>query len=84
MARGWESKSVEAQTEAAEAGRAAVRVRTAPPAESLELIRKRESLLLSRTRVTREMEAAQNPRYRTLLEKSLRELNAQLAALGGQ
>ena len=84
MARGWESKSVESQTEAAEAGRAAVRVRTTAPAEPLELIRKRESLLLSRTRVTREMEAAQNPRYRTLLEKSLRELNAQLAALGGR
>jgi hypothetical protein len=84
MARGWESKSVESQTEAAEAGRAAVRVRKTAPAEPLELIRKRESLLLSRTRVTREMEAAQNPRYRTLLEKSLRDLNAQLAALGGQ
>ena len=82
MARGWESKSVESQTEAAEAGRSVVRVRKTAPAESLELIRKRESLLLSRTRVTREMEAAQNPRYRTLLEKSLRELNAQLAAIG--
>ena len=83
MARGWESKSVESQTEAAEASRSAVRVRKTAPAESLELIRKRESILLSRTRVTREMEAAQNPRYRTMLEKSLRELNAQLAALGG-
>jgi hypothetical protein len=29
------------------------------------------------------MEAAQNPRYRTLLEKSLRELNTQIAAAGG-
>ncbi|MGP8245439.1 MAG: hypothetical protein ACLQVN_13080 [Bryobacteraceae bacterium] len=75
---------MESQTEAAEANRTAVRVRKTAPAESLELIRKRESILLSRTRVTREMEAAQNPRYRTLLEKSLRELNAQLAALGGQ
>jgi hypothetical protein len=83
MARGWESKSVESQTEAAEASRSAVRVRKIAAAESLELVRKRESLLLSRTRVTREMEAAQNPRYRTLLEKSLRELNAQLAAVGG-
>ncbi|MGA1995570.1 MAG: hypothetical protein ABSH45_07295 [Bryobacteraceae bacterium] len=83
MARGWESKSVESQTEAAEANRSAVRVRKTAPAEPLELIRKRESLLLSRTRVTREMEAAQNPRYRTLLEKSLRELNTQIAAAGG-
>jgi hypothetical protein len=84
MARGWESKSVESQTEAAEAYRSAARVRKIAQAESLELIRKRESLLLSRTRVTRELEAVQNPRYRALLEKSLGELNAQLAALDDQ
>jgi len=83
MARGWESKSVESQTEAAEANRSAVRVRKTAPAESLDLVRKRESLLLSRTRVTRELECAQNPRYRTLLEKSLQELNVQIAAVGG-
>ena len=78
MARGWESKSIEAQIDAAEAPSSSA----ASPAlsqETLTLIRKKESILLSRTRVTRDLKNAQNPRYRALLEKSLKELDAQLA-----
>ncbi|MGC9951749.1 MAG: hypothetical protein ABSF64_35820 [Bryobacteraceae bacterium] len=80
MARGWESKSVESQIDAAEAN-----VRSSfdeqIPAAELELLRKRESLNLSRTRVLRELEASQNPRYRHMMEKALTDLNSELRRL---
>jgi len=51
------------------------------PTEELELLRKRETLNLSRTRVLRELETSQNPRYRNLMEKALSDLNAELRRL---
>ncbi len=81
MARGWESKSVEAQIDAAAVHhRSAVLENTIAPA-ALELIRKKENILLSRTRVVRELENAQNPRYIAVLEKALADLNAQLSTI---
>jgi hypothetical protein len=80
MARGWESKSVESQIESA-----VTQVR--PPldeqitTEQLELLRKKESLNLSRTRVLRELEASRNPRYRNMMEKALADLNSELGRL---
>jgi hypothetical protein len=80
MARGWESKSVESQIEAAE-----TQVRPPLdeqiPAEQLELLRRRETLNLSRTRVLRELETSQNPRYRNLMEKALTDLNSEIRRL---
>jgi hypothetical protein len=81
MARGWESKSVEAQIDAAEVHRNVVRSQVQSP-ESIELQRKREGILLSRTRVSREIENAQNPRYKALLHKALADLDSQLASFG--
>jgi hypothetical protein len=81
MARGWESKSVEAQIEMAEAIGAAAPSKALTPA-ALQQIRKRESLTLSRTRVVREMEAAQNPRYKAVLSKALSDLDAEIRKLG--
>ena len=78
MARGWESKSVEAQIDMAESRRTPLR-RKAPSPETLEAIRKKETILLSRTRVVRELSAAQNPRYRAVLTKALADLDAQLS-----
>jgi len=78
MARGWESKSVEAQIDAAEARKSAVLLNSPAPAE-LESIRKKETILLSRTRVVRELSTAQNPRYRVVLQKALADLDAQLS-----
>jgi len=78
MARGWESKSVEAQIDEAE-HRPSAGLETAPPPEELELIRKRETTLLSRTRVVRELQSAQNPRYKAVLSKALADLDAQLS-----
>jgi hypothetical protein len=80
MARGWESKSVEAQIDMAEAHRTA-KPRMAPTAQSLEVIRKKETILLSRTRVVRELDNAQNPRYRAVLTKALADLDAQLTSI---
>jgi hypothetical protein len=79
MARGWESKSVEAQTDEAESLRSAD-PENVPDPETLELIRKKETILLSRIRVVRDLKSAQNPRYKALLNKALRDLDAQLAA----
>jgi len=80
MARGWESKSVESQIESAE-----TLLRPSSDeqidAEQLDLLRKKEGLMLSRTRVLRELETSQNPRYRSLMEKALADLNAQLRRL---
>jgi hypothetical protein len=80
MARGWESKSVEAQIDMAEAHRP-LKQQTAPSTESLELLRKKENILLSRTRVVRELDNAQNPRYKVVLNKALADLDAQLTMI---
>ena len=80
MARGWESKSVEAQIDMAEHRSAAAHAKVVSQ-ETLELLRKKESLLMSRTRVVRDLETAQNPRYRSVLTKALADLDAQLSSL---
>jgi hypothetical protein len=77
MARGWESKSIEAQIDMAEPSRRAVSSQEPDP-ETLQLIRKKETILLSRTRVVRELSSAQNPRYKAVLSKALADLDAQL------
>ena len=80
MARGWESKSVEAQMEAAE-DRASLANRRAVADEEIRLQRERESLELSRTRVLQDIAASANPRYREVLERSLGFLDDKLKAL---
>jgi hypothetical protein len=80
MARGWESKSVEAQIDMAEFPRSAERTNTPSP-ENIEMIRKRETIVLSLTRVVRELSTATNPRYKAVLDKALADLNAQLSTL---
>ena len=80
MARGWESKSVEEQIDMAESRRAKV-AETQKTAADLVELRKRENLVSSRTRIVRELESVQNPRYKDVLTKALADLDAQLAAL---
>jgi hypothetical protein len=82
MARGWESKSVEAQIDMAAAGftsRSAA-INTPDPVK-LEAIRHKENIVLSRTRVLHDLERAQNPRYKAVLTKALADLDAQLSTL---
>jgi hypothetical protein len=78
MARGWESKSVESQIESAESRRAASQSAKITAIEA-ERIHQRQSLLLSRTRVLRDLEHATNPRYRQVLEAALKHLDQKLA-----
>jgi hypothetical protein len=80
MARGWESKSVEAQIDMAETRSAAAQAKVLSQ-ETLDLIRKKESLLMSRIRVVRDLENAQNPRYKAVLSKALADLDAQLRTI---
>jgi hypothetical protein len=80
MARGWESKSVESQIESAQSRRPASRG-AALSAMDAERIRKRESLLMSRTRVVHDIDAAHNPRYREILLAALKHLDQKLSEL---
>jgi TATA-binding protein-associated factor Taf7 len=79
MARGWESKSVEAQQEAA----------TDRPLESPDSRQdnspqaraRRERLAglrMSRSRILQQMETAVNPKHREMLQRALRALEAEL------
>ena len=80
MARGWESKSVESQIESAESRRAASQRAKISAAEA-ERFGQRESLLLSRTRVLRDIEQATNPRYRQTLEAALKHHDQKITEL---
>lgn len=82
MARGWESKSVEAQIESADLRRGEAKPRLTP--EQLDLERKRDSLLLHRTRVLSDLEKCSDERYRKTLGDGLAFLEQQLSALGWQ
>jgi hypothetical protein len=85
MARGWESKAVEDQMDAVETDRD-LPMKERIPEDRLELERKRQSVQLSRTKVFRDLEGCQNPRYRDMLVAALANLDLQLerfeAALG--
>jgi hypothetical protein len=82
MARGWESKSVEAQIESAEERSSRRRVRRVEPtAADIELSRQRENLRLSRIRVLHELETSKNPRYVLLLNRELAALEENIRKL---
>ena len=76
MARGWESKSVEAQQ--AEAGEKSAKPGPAMSAEEAARWRRRESLRLSRQVVLQQLEASTNPRHRKLLQDALADLDLKL------
>jgi chorismate-pyruvate lyase len=79
MARGWESKSVEQQQE--ERSSPAPESHSPLSPEQQQRNRKREGLLLSRGRLTQQLQAASNPRRRHMLEQSIAELDRQLSLL---
>ena len=74
MARGWESKSVESQQEAADAGSQHWTPLT-PIEQQIHVLE------LSRKHVLDEMEASRNPRFLELKRKALGHLDAQISAL---
>ena len=80
MARGWESKAVEGQVQEFQEKDEGNKKRQLSP-EQLECRRKREVLLLSRSRVQKDLQASQNARHREQLNHALADLESQLAAL---
>jgi hypothetical protein len=79
MARGWESKSVEDQQEAA------AQRKVAPPAPvSAEETARRQSLdalRLARARVLADLQRACRPAHRGMLEQALADVDAKIHAL---
>jgi hypothetical protein len=81
MARGWESKSVEAQQE--DADRTSVVGKPRLTREQADRLREKESLRLSLQRVIQEIERSQNARHRAMLEQARAELKRKMAELEG-
>jgi len=78
MARGWESKSVEAQQEAATESRQAPPVRSE---QDVEKRTRRDTLKLARTRALSDLQRACAPAHRAMLEQAVAEIDRQLALL---
>ncbi len=78
MARGWESKSVEAQQEDREQDRGAAE--SLSPEETARLARLR-TLELTRARALADLSVARSPAHRAMLESAIRALDEQLRAL---
>jgi hypothetical protein len=81
MARGFESKSVESNRQDAEEERASRGRRERLDIHEIERRQKREGLELSRRRIVREIEAANDERRRTSLQAALAHLDNELAML---
>jgi hypothetical protein len=77
MARGWESKSVESQMESSHSDPMPLSKRQLTP-EMADAQRKKETLILARTHLVQQLQAAQNPRHREMMEKALADLEKQL------
>jgi hypothetical protein len=88
MARGWESKAIEAQQEAAtETGRRKPLVNSAidKPLDSARgrpidagRLRERATLMLARTRALTDLQAACAPAYRAMLEQMITDLDRRI------
>jgi hypothetical protein len=80
MARGWESKAVEDQIGEAEAKQETRRKRRLTPFET-EQLKLKDTLLLERARIVREMGRAYMRRHLVMLERGLAHIDAELAKL---
>jgi hypothetical protein len=78
VARGWESKSVEAQIEEAEE-RKRVSRGTELAAHQKELLRDLRVLQLSRTRVLQQIADATREGYREMMSRALADLDQKIA-----
>jgi hypothetical protein len=81
VARGWESKSVEAQQAEATDKSAKPRKKMSP--EEAAVQREAENLRLSQQRVLQQLEAASNERHKTSLQAALADLDEKLNQLKG-
>jgi hypothetical protein len=78
VARGWESKSVESQQDDA---RSAAEPKRRLSLQQRNLESRKQALQLARSRTLQQIHSAENPRYRSILEQALRELDEQLRKL---
>ena len=80
MARGWESKAVEAQQDAA-----AQRVATPAKVSPADAARRAEraTLSLARTRALADLQKACAAPHRAMLEQAIADLDTKIAALDG-
>ncbi|MFZ0961754.1 MAG: hypothetical protein WAO35_12675 [Terriglobia bacterium] len=81
MAKGWQSKSVEAQMETAQSKQEETARKRLTP-EGAAALRKKETLLLACTHLQQQMQASQHPRHREMLQNALTDLEKQLEDLG--
>ena len=78
MARGWESKNIEAQQAEREQSSAP---REAVPAGEAERRARRRTLELTRARAAADLERATVPAHRAMLEAAIKALDDQLRSL---
>ncbi len=83
MARGWESKSVEEQQEAAAERRVSAAMPAVAPEEAARL-QELEALHLARARVLGDLQRACRPPHRGMLERALADVEAKIAALNAR
>ena len=80
MARGWESKSVEAQQQEAADTNAPAKPRLTR--EQADRLREEEHLRLSLLRVQEQLKQNPGTRHRTMLEQAKADLQARIERLG--
>jgi hypothetical protein len=80
MARGWESKSVEAQMEESSSAKPR-ESKVALTEQQMQNQIKKTDLLLSRSRVLQQLEQSTNERYSELLRRTLEALDSQIRML---
>jgi hypothetical protein len=79
MARGWESKSVEAQQEDAASDQSIKKPRLTR--EQADRLREKESLQLSLRNVVRQLEGSSNSQRRDMLERAKSDLEQRIENL---
>ena len=80
MARGWESKDVEAQVESKDSNKSSTKHGAKTPEEQLRDLDIKD-LQLSRTRIVNDLSSATHPNHRKSLEAALAHLDKKIAAL---
>lgn len=78
MARGWESKDVEAQVESGQTPKGHYGNNT-KSAEQLRREKERKDLELSRIRIVHDLDSATNPNHRKSLEAALAHLDKKIS-----
>ena len=81
MARGWESKDVEAQLEEKKAVPQTQDNKIPKSSEQIRREQERRGLELSRTRILHDLESATHPNHRKSLEAALEHLDRKIADL---